>query len=118
MSNWKVVLDRDEYAVFRRTDRQTLLQSQFDVQVGDEVSVYVRGSEYVQHRASVIHVLQNVSGVKSGYLVITLKNTDVEYHRTAERNVRARNEQLTRSNAALRGQITKLRKRLAEVSKR
>ena len=115
MSGWKVVLTRAEYAVFRRTDQQTLLQPQFDAQVGDDISVYVQGNKYVQHRAPVIHVLQNVAGIKRGFLVITLKNSDAEYYRTGERNVRSRNEQLIRSNAALRGQITKLCKRLAAI---
>ncbi|QDH93215.1 hypothetical protein SEA_ZIPP_62 [Gordonia phage Zipp] len=114
MTNWKINLTDTEYATFARTEQQTLIRPRFDVQRGDGAAIYRDGTWMAG--LEVIHVAQNVPGVEAGHLVITFRNRRLE---AAERAADARLEhvgRLARSNAALRGQITRLRNRLAEVT--
>ena len=112
MTNWKIVLTSAEWDMFRRTDSQLLLRQHFDVQTNDEVSVYIKGSEYVQHRSPVVHVLQNIPGIERGWLVITLKNQEAADYRSRYEHAKDWATSAERSNRSLRGQITKLRKRI------
>ena len=117
MTTWTHRLSNAEWDRFLRTDRQTILLPHFDLQRGDTIEFLDPGGARRDFRNhEVIHVLQNVPGVESGWLVATLSN--LELKRTARNLEFSQNHRdaLHRSNTALKGQITKLRKRIEEQS--
>ena len=121
MTTWTHRLSDAEWGRFLRTDRQTILLPHFDLQRGDTIEFLDPGGARRDFRNhEVIHVLQNVSGMESGWLVATLSNQRLnERLARAERALdssRSSRGALFRSNAALKGQITKLRKRIEEQS--
>lgn len=115
MTTWTINLTDAEMSTFRRTHSQMLVHPQFDAQVGDRVSIYRKGSSYSYHSAEIIHVMQNVAGIERGWLVLTLRNNDVDDFRFSRNRAEERADHAERSRNSLRGQITKLKKQIAEM---
>lgn len=80
-----------------------------DFQVGDEIEFWsAEGGGYTGLRRRITHVLRDVAGLASGYVVLSLADP-----RIAE--FRERAERAERSNAPLRGTITRLTRELKEA---
>ncbi|GAC70809.1 hypothetical protein [Gordonia soli] len=116
MTFWTVNLTRAQANIFARTGGMVLLTLDGDYQKGDTLAIYegVRHiNQFSWSPSTVEHVLKHAPGLESGYVVLTLNNRKAERaEREAEtsRGLALRRE---RSNVALRGQITKLRRQLA-----
>ncbi|GAC71071.1 hypothetical protein [Gordonia soli] len=116
MTIWTVNLTRAQTNIFARTGGMVLLTLDGDYQKGDTLAIYEgeRRINWSSWSPSIVeHVLKHAPGLESGYVVLTLNNRKAEHaERSAEtsRELALRRE---RSNVALRGQITKLRHRLA-----
>lgn len=81
-----------------------------DYQIGDAIRFQREGTEYWTREFRVIHVLKNFEGITPGWVVLSLEHPDAEWARQHRRELSDRVAALQRSNAALRGQITKLRR--------
>lgn len=106
--HWASLLDQGvKTCELRRDDR--------DYQTGDKVMFYnldgVR--RYWLGTRTITHVLKNIDGLVAGYVVLSLDDPEKDRWRKSAEARLARATRLERSNAALRGQITKLRKKLA-----
>lgn len=94
-------------AELRRDDR--------DYQIGDRIQFFVNGVSYCAAERTITHVLKNFVGLEPGYVVLSLNHPDYDWHvETAKR----RSEWLAtaeRRIAALKGVITKQRKKHDEL---
>lgn len=64
------------------------------------------------HNRTITHVLKNHEGLAAGYVVLSLNNPRLDYLERRVQELTRSRDRMSRSNAALRGQITKLRTRL------
>lgn len=85
-----------------------------DFQKGDLIYFKVGASERIVYRPwTITHVLHHWIGVADGYVVLSLEHPE-KARREREYEVRGRsNDKLRRSNAALRGVITRLRNQIS-----
>lgn len=81
-----------------------------DYQAGDRIRFHVEGSKYYTREWDILHVLKHVTGLQDGYVILSLKHPDTAYREEEGERLRARTKRLERSNAALRGVITRMRK--------
>lgn len=90
----------------RRADR--------DYQKGDRIYFTVGDRARSEYQAwTITHVQHNWTGVAEGYVVLSLEHPD-KARREREYEARGRsNDKLRRSNAALRGVITRLRNQIS-----
>lgn len=81
-----------------------------DYQKGDLIRFKVGTSAMYQPGCwTVTHVLKHVPGIEAGYVVLSLEHPDKTDRERQSRERYERVESLRRSNAALRGVITRLR---------
>lgn len=84
-----------------------------DYQIGDTVT-FTSASGYCGSR-TITHVLKNVTGLATGYVVLSLNNPEFDWAcRTAERRLEWA-QAAERRIAALKGVITKQRKQIATL---
>lgn len=83
-----------------------------DYQSGDTIAFGGDCGGYAGGVWGITHVSKNQNGIADGYAVLSLKAPDADYYRDQAKKLTAEVNQLARSNASLRGQITKLRKRV------
>lgn len=88
-----------------------------DYQKGDRILFKVGPSEVIVYDAwTVTHVMYQAPWVADGYVILSLEHPE-KARREREYEQRGRsNEKLRRSNAALRGVITRLRNRLSDAN--
>lgn len=83
-----------------------------DYQKGDLIR-FKLGDAYQHGYWTVTHVLKHVAGICPGFVVLSLEHPE-KARREREHEARGRrNEHLRRSNAALRGVITRLRNQIS-----
>lgn len=82
-----------------------------DYQTGDTIRMQA-SREWMHEDRTIVHVLKNIDGLAPGWVVLSFNDPDREYLRERKEALFAESETLRRSNASLRGQITKLRKRI------
>lgn len=80
-----------------------------DYQVGDEIEMRVEGREWLRTSRRITHVLRACDGLHSGYVVLSLDDGG-KLDRARECAHKAE-----KSNAPLRGTITRLQRELAEL---
>lgn len=80
-----------------------------DYQVGDELKMYIEGKTWLYVTRRITHVLRGCSSLAPGYVVLSLD--DGGQRAAAEERAR----KAERSNAPLRGTITRLTRELAEL---
>lgn len=111
-SHWHELLyDGIKTYEVRRADR--------DYQKGDRIRFKVGPSEALSYRVwTITHVMYQAPWVADGYVILSLEHPD-KARREREHEARGRsNEKLRRSNAALRGVITRLRNQLSMQERR
>lgn len=107
-SHWySLLFDQRKTCELRLDDR--------DYQIGDTVQ-FNTSAGYLSDLYTVTHVLKNYPGLQPGYVVLSLKHPDADWYRDEARRLAGEVERLSRSNASLRGQITKLRRRIGGAS--
>jgi len=84
-----------------------------DYQRGDTIAFTDDGA-YLK-TWTITHVTKNQAGVEDNYAVLSLKRPDADYWENEARGQRLEAERLARSNAALRGALTKARKRIEQI---
>lgn len=110
MSDHSVNIDEHWWSVLRRQIKTCEVRfDDRDYQTGDRIRFY---SVYWSDWFEITHVLKNFAGVKDGFVVLSLKHPDDTFIYEQRNQLSAEVDRLTRSNAALRGHITKLRKRI------
>lgn len=84
-----------------------------DYQKGDTLAfVDEDGSGYLG-TWTVTHVTKNQNGIADHYAVLSVKSPDADHWHNEARRLQEATDRLARSNAALRGALTKLRRKLA-----
>ncbi|MDV8022311.1 DUF3850 domain-containing protein [Rhodococcus sp. IEGM 1330] len=88
-----------------------------DYQPGDTLTFYDLNGDRRRwmHVRTVTHVLKNFDGLTPGYVILSLDDPEKVRAKAQAEHRRERITRLERSNAALRGQITKLRKLLGST---
>lgn len=112
MTAWSHKIDSVTAGRLWRNELTCLVVYDFgnDYQKGDTLA-FTDGGSYLR-TWTITHVTKNQNGVSDHYAILSLRAPDADYWETEARGLRVEVARLARSNGALRGAITKLRKRI------
>jgi hypothetical protein len=94
------IVNNEKTAEVRLDDR--------DFQTGDRINFRVEPETYQREVRTITHVLREVPGLASGYVILSLGDPRVDDLRKARDRAIEANVKLGRSNRGLRGHIARL----------
>ena len=116
MTSHAIKLSNSDVNALTSGRKSSVLIQDSDFQTGETVYLRTQSDEAVYRGVRTItHMLKNVRGIEHGFVVLSFNDPEADYLRQRKTELFNETEQLRRSNASLRGQITKLRRRVGQI---